>query len=91
MRQYRVVSKNTELPPGAYFFAMPEYPIEDGTLVLFSIGEQYGDNLLVGRWFSNIDGADWIMQPSRLIRVTRDIILWIVGRIVPLCLEPCYN
>jgi len=90
--RYRVVSEDAELPPGAYFFTVPEFPIEEGSLVLFSLGDRFGENLIVGRWCPGVAGYDWIMQPGRLIRITRDIILWIIGRIVPLLpIEPCLN
>jgi len=46
----------------------------------------------VGRWYPDIGGFDWIVQPGRLIKVTRDIILWIIGRIIPYFEpSPCWN
>jgi len=89
--RYRVVSEDTELPPGLYFFTVPEHPIEGGSLLLFSIGDRCGENLIVGRWIPDVAGYDWIVQPGRLIRITRDIILWIIGRVVPLIDFPCLN
>ena len=88
---YRIISEDTELPPGAYFFTVPEFPLEEGELVLFSIGSQCGENLIVGRWYPDVCGSDWIMQPGRLIRITRDIIFWIIGRIIPIFDRPCLN
>lgn len=63
--------------------------METGQLALFSVGERFGENLIVGRWFPDVDGDDWIYQPGRRIRVAKDIILWIVGRIVPLEARAC--
>jgi len=89
---YRVVSEDTELPPGIYFATVPEYPIEEGALILCSVGDRYGENLIVGRWCPDVAGHDWIVQPSRMIMITRDIIIWIIGRIIPIfdC-KPCLN
>lgn len=82
--EYQVVGLATELPRGSYFITMPELPLRRGTLALFSVGEDPFECLIIGRWYPEIEGYNWIWQPERWIRVARDAIIRIVGRIVPL-------
>jgi hypothetical protein len=90
--QYRIVSIAAELPFGFPFTTIETHPMPTGELALFSVGERFGDNLIVGRWYPNIGGYDWIKQPSGFIKVTKDVILWIVGLIIPLRTHrPCLN
>ena len=76
-----------ELPRGCPFIALAGDPIGMGELALFSVGNRFGDNLIVGRWYPSVAGYDWILQPDRLIRITKDVIIWIIGRIIPLNLN----
>ena len=90
--RYRVVSHMTELNKGAPFITIAGHPVGTGELALFSVGDRFGDKLIVGRWYPGIAGYDWIAQPNRLIRITKDVIIWIIGRIIPLTLNiPCLN
>jgi hypothetical protein len=86
MHEYRVISKMTELPRGSRVLAIPEVEIETGELGLFGVGSSPFDCeiTIIGRWYPGIAGYDWIWQPDRWIRVARDVIFWIIGRIVPL-------
>lgn len=84
MSRYRVVSFSTELPFGCSFTTVPEHPMDIGQLALISVGERFGENLIVGRFYPDVAGYNWIRLPGRLIRVAKDIAIWILGRIVPL-------
>ena len=68
MSKYRVKSDLTELPKGARFMVIP-CDVPPGQLGMFEVN---GDpkHIIIGRWFPNIGGYDWIMQPSRGVRVT---------------------
>lgn len=81
MSQYRVIGDNAELPKGAPFTTLPG-PVKENDLILVEVG---GDekNLIVGRWYPNIGGCDWIKQPERLIRCTPDVPIRILGVIIP--------
>ena len=89
--EYRVISRMTELRCGSYFYAIPEIDIETGTLALFGVGPSpfECEYTIIGRWFPNVDGSNWILQPSRWIRVAKEVVLWIIGRIVPIDDEGC--
>ena len=84
--EYRVVDRTTELRKGSYFYAIPDVQIETGTLALFGVGPSPFDCdfTIIGRWFPNVAGCNWILQPSRWIKVAKDVTLWIIGRIVPI-------
>jgi hypothetical protein len=82
MYEYRVVSKATELPRGSSFITVPEFPLETGSLALFATGEFPDERLIVGRWYPDVAGCDWIWQPQRWIRVARDVIVRIIGRVI---------
>jgi hypothetical protein len=86
MDEYRVIDRMTELPRGSYFYAVPEVHIETGTLALFGIGPSPFDceYTIIGRWFPNVAGSNWIQQPSRWIRIAEEVVLWVIGRIVPI-------
>lgn len=82
MYEYQVVSKATELPRGSSFITVPEFPLETGSLALFAAGEFPDETLIVGRWYPNVAGCDWIWQPERWIRVAHGMIVRIIGRII---------
>src|SRR5262245_60097480 len=87
MYEYQVSGLMTELPRGSHFITVPEFPLQRGTLALFSTGEFPHERLIVGRWYPDIAGCDWIWQPERWIRIARDMIVRIIGRIVPITLS----
>lgn len=82
----RVISSRTELPRGSYFYTVPDLQLETGELALFAVGESpYNcEYTIVGRWYPDVAGYNWIQQPERWIRIAKDAIFWIVGRIVPI-------
>src|SRR5262245_46841962 len=84
MAQYRVVNLTAELPYGAHFTTVPEHPMRTGELALFSIGERLGERLIVGRWYPDVCGFNWIIQKDKLIRLAKDVIVWIIGKILPI-------
>ena len=83
MYEYQVVSLATELPRGSSFITVPDFPLETGSLALFATGEFPDERLIVGRWYPDVAGCDWIWQPQRWIRIARDMIVRIIGRIIP--------
>src|SRR5262245_39462300 len=89
MTKLTVVSTNLELPKGARFTYRPRLPIETGALCLLSIG-----NLLtIGRYYRDIAGFDWIVQPGLLIQIVGKVVVKIWGLVVPLgpAVNPDWN
>jgi hypothetical protein len=83
MRAYTVIDAMAELPCGSHFIVVPSTK-ETGALALFGVGYPPHERLIIGRWFPSDGEYDWIWQPSQIIRIAKDVILWIIGRIVPL-------
>jgi len=84
MDEYRVTSEWAELPHGSLFYTLPAVDLRAGSLALFGVGESplRPEKVIIGRWFPDIAGYNWIMQPSRLIRVAKEAVIWVIGRIV---------
>src|SRR5262245_53105193 len=84
--EHRVIGKMTELRRGSYFYTIPEVHLETGTLALFGVGPSPFDceYTIIGRWFPNVAGCNWILQPARWIKVAKEVVLWCIGRIVPI-------
>jgi len=80
MIEFTVVANNLELPSGARFTYQPRFPIETGALCLLSIGGL----LTIGRYYHDIAGFDWIVQPGLLIQVAGKSIVEIWGQVMPL-------
>jgi hypothetical protein len=57
-----VTSDHCELTRGSKF-GVKTGPVKTGQLCLFKVRK----HLIVGRWFPDIEGGDWIIQPSRWI------------------------
>jgi hypothetical protein len=74
MDRYIVTGDALELPRGAEFNVEPG-PVEAGRLAMIEIGRR----ATVGRYYPNVAGADWIVQPGLLIRVTGKTPVRIVG------------
>lgn len=75
---YTITSNKTELPKGANFSVTPG-PVAKGDLALFEIGES--KRLTFGRWFPDVAGIDWIVQPSQLIMCDSETPVRIVGAV----------
>ena len=80
MTEFTIIAHNLELPYGTRHTYKPTLPLETGALYLLTIG----DLLTVGRYYRDIDGFDWIIQPSKIIHVDSGITVEIWGLIVPL-------
>lgn len=80
MAQYRVDANFLELRRGSWFTTIPKFSLETRDLALFD----YGGLLIIGRWYPNIGGSNWIRIPGYLIRITGTIIVSIVGLVVPI-------
>lgn len=87
MAQYRVNSTILEPPRGSIFTTVPKWNLDEGDLALFC----FGDTLIVGRWIPDWDGYNWIKLPGLLIRITGQIIVSIIGLVVPMTAPPCLN
>jgi hypothetical protein len=79
MNKYRVSSDQLELPQGCEFKTMSIVPIKDGSLVLLSVGGA----LTVARWYYDVAGRDWAVQPGRLIGVAGQVSVRILGVVIP--------
>ena len=77
-----VVTDNVELPRGTDFAVTPG-PVEFGQLAMIEIGELQ----TVGRYYRNVAGTDWIIQPGLLIQVTGKKSVRIVGPVRPSLLD----
>jgi hypothetical protein len=86
MSKYRVTSDQCELPKGSVVYIVPG-EVQPGQLAMF---ELRGDPefLLTGRWFPNVAGHNWIVQPGRLVCDTGSIQIRILGAVIPLEAPP---
>lgn len=80
MSQYRVDTNKLELKVGSFFTTIPKFDLEEKDLALFD----FGGLLIVGRWIPDFDGSNWIKIPGYLIRLTGDIIVSIIGLVIPM-------
>jgi hypothetical protein len=74
-RSYRVTSTYAELSPGSRFNVRPG-PVKSGQLCLFEVR----NHLIVGRWYADVGGCDWIIQPKRWIQTTPNVRL--IGAVI---------
>jgi hypothetical protein len=74
---YTVVTDKLELPRGAEFNVEPG-PVETAELALVRIGEFE----TVGRYYHDIAGCDWIIQPGLLIQVVGNVPVQVVGPVL---------
>jgi hypothetical protein len=88
---YRVITDKAELPQGTRFDAEP-VPVKPGDLALFEINKPSGKLQIIGRWFPDVAGCDWIIQPSRWIQFVSSGIdaspLRIIGKVAPVNPSP---
>ena len=91
MYEYEVIDTGsmTELSHQDRFVVIPGTEPETGELTLFAVGDPANEHYIIGRWFPGIGEYDWIWQPTQLIRVAKNIILRIIGRIVPIAVDLC--
>ena len=79
--RYRVITNDTELARGSRFIVWPVDKVEPGQLTMIEAGRK----VIVGRWWPNIGGFDFVQQPLRLIAVTGQA--RIIGAVIP-CEDP---
>jgi hypothetical protein len=91
MYEYEVIDTGsmTELIHQSRFIVIPDTRPETGALALFAVGDPAQERYIIGRWFPGVGGYDWIWQPSQIIRVAKNVVLRIIGLIVPVALELC--
>jgi hypothetical protein len=75
---YRVDSDALELRRGSFFTTLP-CAVEAGQMGLFDLG----GFLLPGRWAPDVDGSNWILIPGHRIRLSGEMPVRIVGRVLP--------
>jgi hypothetical protein len=80
MTEFTVTSKNLTLPYGTRFKCRPRFPIQTDALYLLTINQL----LTIGRYYRDIDGREWIVQPGLLIQVSDEFDVEIWGEVVPL-------
>lgn len=73
---YTVTTDDTELYRGCRF-TVTRRPITRGNLCLIEIN----GHLVVGRWFGDLVGCDWVLQWRRWIRISRADRVRIIGAI----------
>jgi len=78
--EHRIIGDESELPRGSYFYVLP-VPVEKGQLALI---ELRGDPefIIVGRWFPNVLGYDWIFQRRRVIQCTSNVPVRVLGLVI---------
>jgi hypothetical protein len=69
-----VVAENLELSKGSSFAVEPG-PVENGELAMIKIGKLD----TIGRYYPNVEGVDWIVQPGLLIQVDGKTPVQVVG------------
>ena len=74
----RIITDESELPRGSYY-ALP-VPVEPGQLALIELG---GKLDVVGRWYPDLNGYDWVVAPKRVIRISGNTPRRVVGLIIP--------
>jgi hypothetical protein len=79
--EYRIVSDRTELPRGTAFTTLPD--LKKGDLALFELGGVREDWMIVGRWYPDVAGCDWILMPGLLIQCTGAVSVKVLGGGVP--------
>jgi hypothetical protein len=76
--EYLITSDKAELPRGSYFTVL-YIPVGFRDLALFTIG----DLPVIGRWMPDVDGFDWILVPGWRIKISGQVPVRVVGRIIP--------
>jgi hypothetical protein len=75
MDSYRVVCDKAELPRGAQFTTLPF--VNPGDLTLIEVS----DTLLIGRWYPDLNGCDYMEMPDVIIEVSMPV--RVIGRVIP--------
>ena len=65
MPAYRIISENTELPRDTRITAI-DGTVKPGDLAAFELPA----GVVIGRWYPDILGSAWIIQPERAIALT---------------------
>ena len=92
MYEYEVIDTGsmTELTHQSRFVVIPNTLPETGALALFAVGDPANERYIIGRWFPGVGEYDWIWQPEQIIRVTKNVVLRIIGLIIPIGLDLCF-
>jgi len=86
--EYIVVCHILELPYGDVFTAIPKFPYEQDEHILLDV-EGW---LIPGRWRpGNGGGPDCLQLPGLLLELAEHLLYHIVGLIVRLDMQPCWN
>jgi hypothetical protein len=73
---FAVTADNLELPRGSEFTVEPG-PVETGELAMIRIGKLD----TISRYYADVAGLDWIVQPGLLTQVVGKTPVNIVGRV----------
>ncbi|HKQ77950.1 MAG TPA: hypothetical protein VJ810_29910 [Blastocatellia bacterium] len=80
--QYRITSDLVELPRGTIFTTF-NWPVDNHALALLSVD----GHLIVGRWYENSEGDDYIQVPGQRIPITGEHYVDSLGCVVPVKFE----
>lgn len=80
MTEFTVVAHNLEFPYGTRCTYKPCFPLREGRLYLLTVGAL----LTIGRYYRDIAGCDWIIQPDLIIRVDGRVVVEIWGLATPI-------
>lgn len=75
---YTIVADKLELPHGAEFTVEPG-PVETGQLAMVRIGKLD----TIGRYYYDVAGFDWIIQPGLITQVVDETPVRVVSPILP--------
>jgi hypothetical protein len=87
--RHRIITDRTELPINSYFYLLPG-EVSAGELALIEFGDD-PKNTIVGRWYPDVAGCNWIVIPGVAIQDTGAIPVRAIGRVVPEDPETNYN
>jgi hypothetical protein len=85
--EYIVACHLLEMPYGCSFTTMPKFPYEPNELVLLNV-EGW---LIPGRWRPGKNGPDCLELPGGLIELAEQLLYHIVGIIIRLDRQHCWN
>ncbi len=79
MPEYYVTISTTVEISRCSLFTLTDTALQCGALILASIN----NHLIIGRWFPQLAGVSWILQPGRIIRITGAAAVKIIGILAP--------
>jgi hypothetical protein len=82
MSKYKIRGDKNELPDGSLVYVIPVAEVQPGQLAMFAL-EGDPKALVVGRWYPNVEGFNYISQPKRLIRDAGTVPVRILGVVIP--------